>query len=238
MVREHPSRSNPRGTPDGERSRQAAPSRGSRARSTRTPSPPPPNVPQPLVRLVLVVVFIGTAWGIFSQVTKQDHDEGADRESAQAADALPSTESLPPSLRIVGTWRYVLNDDESANRTEAQSSIDAGSDDPISRVMLSRLDLRLRDNLEITQTGLTITRGDKTESGSWEAIEEGDDSLTFVFTSGSRGELRAEATFTGGDWLSLDLVTDAATSPLRWRRIKPALPSELMPPQTRTTETP
>jgi len=179
-----------------------------------------------------------TAWAVFSQVSKDDTDRGTETEAEQAAAPTPSTASLPPSLRMVGSWRYILGDAESAKRAEAQGSIDEGSDDPISRVMLRQLDLRLKDTLEVTKNGLTITRGDDTQGGSWEAIEEGDDNLTFVFTRNDQVEVQAQATFTGGDWLSLVLEAEADTESLRWRRVKPALPSETTSAQTPPTESP
>ena len=238
MARENPSRNNPRGTPDRPEDRQTAPSRGSRARSTRTASPPAPNVPQPLVRLLLVAVFVVTAWAVFSQVHQKDNEGEVEAEATQGAVSKPSTASLPPSLRMVGTWRYILGDAESARRAEAQDSVDAGADDAISRVMLRQLDLRLKDQLEVTQTGLTLTRGDHTESGSWEAIEEGDDNLTFVFTTTDKVEVQAQVTFTGGDWLSLVLGAQEDAETLRWRRVKPALPRVPTPAQTPAEESP
>jgi hypothetical protein len=189
-----------------------------------------------LIRLVLVIAFMTVAWLIFSQVNRTETDTNDSVEPTAAAQ--PPTSSLAPALRILGEWRYVLDDDENVRRAEAQKSIDAGADDPISRVMLSQLELSLRDSLKVSQTSLTITRGEKQETGTWEAVEQGSDSLTFVFASESRGSLRAAATFTGGDWMSLGLQTATGTQVLRWKRVKPALPSELSAPQTPPAETP
>jgi hypothetical protein len=224
-----------RGTPQAPSSGRA-PRRGSRARTTRTASPPPPHLPQTLIRIALVIAFMTVAWLIFSQVNPTE--PGADESDEPAEATQPPTSSLAPAVRIVGEWRYVLDDDENLRRTEAQKSIDAGADDSISRVMISQLNLSLRDSLKVGKTSLTITRGEKQETGTWEAVEQGPDSLTLVFESESRGSLRGAATFTGGDWMSLGLQTATGTQVLRWKRVKPALPSEPPAPQTPPAETP
>lgn len=213
-----------------------APRRGSRARTTRTPTPPPPHLPQGLIRGALIVAFVTVAWFIFSQIDSEETDTGEGAELTEAPQ--PPTSSLATALRIVGEWRYVLDDDETVRRAEAQKSIDGGADDPISRVMISQLDLRLKDHLTVSQTSLTIRRGDNQETGTWEAVEEGPDNLTFVFLSESRGSLRGAATFTGGDWMSLGFETAEGTEELRWKRVKPALPSAPDLPQTPPAETP
>jgi len=180
-----------------------------------------------MLRLALVVAFIVIAWAIFSQVRKTP----ATAESSDDQATLSDTPSpiLPPSLRIVGTWRYLLNDEESKKRAEAQESLQSGADDPISQAMLNRLDRKLRDSLQVTEASLTITRAEDSESGSWEAIEEGEDNLTFVFASQSRGDLGGTATFEGPNWLALQLHGPARIENLRWQRVKPAQPAAAHP---------
>ena len=235
MTGSYPGPPPPRGTPQAPSS-SGAPRRGSRARTSPTPTPPPPHLSQALVRLALVIAFVAVAWFIFSQVNHTETDIG--ESDGRTVATQPPTSSLAPDLRILGEWRYVLDDDENLRRTEAQKSIDSRADDSISRVMISQLDLSLRDSLKVGKTNLTITRGEKQETGSWEAVEEGVDSLTLVFESESRGSLRGAATFTGGDWMSLGLQTTTGTQVVRWKRVNPALPSEPSAPETPPAETP
>jgi hypothetical protein len=99
-------------------------------------------------------------------------------------------------------------------------------DDPISAAMIKQLDQKLGGRMVVTDQSLTITRGEASETWTWQTEQQSEDTLILVLRNGSKSETRGEATFAGRDWLGLQLEAQGERREMRWRRVDPALPAE------------
>lgn len=192
-----------------------------------TGRPPAPKLPQPLLKALLLVAFVAAAWFIFSPLG--DSGDSEDAPTEEPTEEPTEAPLLPPSLRIVGNWAYVLNDEESARRASAEKALAGGTDDPISRAMIEQLDLQLKDRLAVTGETVALTSGGTLTAWSWEALQEGVDDVTLILSGSGIGESRGKASFEGRDWMSLKLEDKDGSRTLRWRRAEPEAPP--LPPR-------
>lgn len=196
--------------------------RSGRAVRRRTGEPPRPGLPQPVLKIGLIALFVLAAAWVFRPDSGDDSPaEGGDPEGAsdEVAD-LPA-----PSLRLVGEWAYVLNDEEVEERDDLESRLRADGDDAISRAMLTGLEQRLANRMSVTPTQLSQTVAGQSTDWSWEAIRETDSTVELVLTAGATTS-QAVAELEGMDWVALRITRDEAAEDAvlkqRWRRVKKA----------------
>ena len=141
---------------------------------------------------------------------------------------------LSPSLRLHGTWGYVLNDLESGRRKAAEEALAQGTDDPISRALIEQIDRSQADRLFVTEDRIRLRRGESEMVWVWQVLQEEEDALLLVLEGTDDTEERGEVHFEGRDWMSLVLGDEGEILEFRWRRISAPGPGSPLPPPART----